>query len=59
MAQEEDRELALANACMVRRAQFQIVRCPFDTLEKNRMAIRGWVFGPLDVGRPAATVLVF
>jgi hypothetical protein len=49
---QEDRELALANACMVRRVQFQTVRCPFDTLEKNRMAIRGWVFGPLDVGRP-------
>jgi hypothetical protein len=36
---QEDRELALANACMLRRVQFQIVRCPFDTLEENRMSV--------------------
>jgi hypothetical protein len=45
---QEDRDLALANACMLRRVQFQIVRCPFDTLEEIRLMRCGGLFGPLD-----------
>ncbi len=55
---QEDRDLGLVDRVYVRMRTISNSRCPFDTLEENRMM--RWETGvpPLDTGPPAATLIV-